>query len=98
MYVKTKGDDWKHNLSQGAKAFEVNNGGLRATLAELAVKAANCININFATVDIAAMENNELAVMEINSGVQAQLLLEQMPHRMGTIRAIYADAIGAMFN
>jgi len=97
IYGKTKGDDWKHNLSQGAKAFEVNDGNLRARLAELAIQAAKCININFATVDIASMEMGELAVMEINSGVQAQYLLEQLPHRRGTIKTIYADAIAAMF-
>ena len=96
-YGKTKGDDWKHNLSQGAKAFEVNDGNLRAKLAELAIQAAKCINISFATVDIAELETGELAVMEINAGVQAQHLLEQLPHRRGTIKTIYADAIKAMF-
>ena len=97
VYGKTKGDDWKHNLSQGAKAFEVDDGSLRAKLAELAIQAAQCINISFATVDIAALETGELAVMEINAGVQAQHLLEQLPHRRGTIKSMYADAITAMF-
>ncbi|MCL2378229.1 MAG: ATP-grasp domain-containing protein [Defluviitaleaceae bacterium] len=97
VYGKTKGDDWKHNLSQGAKAFEINDGNLRAKLAELAIQAAKCININFATIDIAALEKWELAVMEINSGVQAQYLLQQLPHRRQTIKSIYSDAIAAMF-
>jgi len=97
VYGKTKGDDWKHNLSQGAKAFEVDDGNLRAKLAELAVKAAQCININFATVDISALENGEHAIMEINAGIQAQILLEQLPHRREKIKGIYADAITSMF-
>ena len=97
VYGKTKGDDWRHNLSQGAKAFEINDGNLRAKLAELAIKAARCININFATVDIAALESGEHAIMEINAGIQAQYLLEQLPHRREKIKGIYADAIGLMF-
>ena len=96
FYGKTKGDDWKHNLSQGAKAFEVNDKKLQAKLEALAIQAAQSININFATIDIASLENNALAIMEINSGVQAQRLLEQLPHRRNTIKAIYAEAIGAM--
>jgi len=96
-YGKTKGDDWRHNLAQGAKAFDVNNGNLRELLANLAMKAAKCIDINFATIDIATIENNELLVMEINSGVQAQHLLKQLPHRRNTIKNIYADAITSMF-
>jgi len=98
IYGKTKGDNWKHNLSQGAKAFEVNDGSLRAQLAKLAIVAARCININFATVDIASLENNTYAVLEINAGVQAQHLLEQLPHRRSTIKSMYADAIGYMFS
>ena len=97
FYGKTKGDDWKHNLSQGAKAFEVNDANLRDRLTELATQAAKSININFATIDIASLENNALAIMEINSGVQAQRLLEQLPHRRNTIKAMYAEAIGSMF-
>jgi len=96
-YGKTKGDDWKHNLSQGAKAFEINDNSLRDKLSELAIKAAKSIDINFATIDIALLENNELAIMEINAGVQAQHLLEQLPHRRSTIKSIYADAVGYMF-
>ena len=97
IYGKTKGETWKHNLAQGAKAFDVNDSGLKAKLAELAIRAAKSIEINFATIDVASLENNELVVMEVNSGVQAQLLLEQMPHRRETIKGIYSEAIGAMF-
>ena len=98
MYGKIKGEgDWRHNLAQGAKAFEVSDSNLREKLSELTIRAAKSIGINFATIDIASLENNELAIMEINSGVQAQYLLEQMPHRRSTIKAIYSEAVCAMF-
>ena len=97
-YGKTTGDDWKHNLSQGAKAFELKDASLREELAALAVNAAKCIDICFATIDIALIDNNRLAVMEINSGVQAQYLLQQLPHLRGKIKSIYAEAIETMFS
>ncbi|MCL2362413.1 MAG: hypothetical protein FWC73_11450 [Defluviitaleaceae bacterium] len=97
MYGKVKGDTWKHNLSQGAKAFEFNDSSIKEKLAKLAIQGAKAIDINFATIDIASLENNELVILEINSGVQAQHLLEQLPHRRNTIKGIYAEAVGKMF-
>jgi len=97
IYGKTKGDDWRHNLAQGATAFEVEDKGLYAELAKLAIQAAKCINISFATVDIVTLENGRLAVMEINAGVQVQILLEQMPHLRGKIKDMYTAAIASMF-
>ena len=96
-YGKIRGDDWRFNLSQGARAFEIKDANLRAKLGELAVKAAKCININFASIDVVSLENNKLAIMEINSGVVAQHLLEQLPYLRQTIKSIYAEAIGTMF-
>ena len=131
-YGKTKNPgDWRHNLSQGATAFELGAGphyeesscaasrrkrkralpavaaGLGAEphynktrlsqLKILASQAAAAIDINFATVDVAEFENGEIAIMEINAGVQAKQLLEQLPHLRPIIKDIYATAIRAMF-
>jgi len=130
-YGKTKNpDDWRHNLSQGATAFELteqalchcedrkaersNPENLRPLdcfaplamtgrynflnqLKNLASQAATAIDINFATVDVAEFENGEIAIMEINAGVQAKQLLEQLPHLRPIIKDIYAGAIRAMF-
>jgi len=101
VYGKTPSDDnWRHNLSQGAKAFELDEAGDEKKLAKLknlANRAAAAISINFATIDIAELKNGKLAVMEINSGVQARQLLEQLPHLRPTIKDIYAAAIKSMF-
>ena len=97
IYGKTKGDTWKHNLSQGAVAFEVTDESLLARLEDLAVRAARCINISFATIDIAVLEDGELAVLEINAGVQVQHLLEQLPERRGVVKDMYAEAVDGMF-
>jgi len=98
IYGKTKGDDWKHNLAQGANAFEVNDGALEKKITDLVIKAAKAIDINFATIDVSQLENDELVIMEINAGVQAQHLLEQLPHLRPMIKSIYAAAIKDMFD
>lgn len=94
-YGKSKGDSWMHNLSQGARAFEC--AGDCDAIKNLAVRAADCIGIKFATIDIAAFPDGEHAVMEINSGVQARQLLEQLPHLRPVIKGIYAEAVRCMF-
>jgi len=101
-YGKTKGVTWQHNLSQGAKAFEIpeNSPGNKerlAKLANLANRAAKCVNINFATIDIAESPAGEMSIMEINSGIQARLLIEQHPHLRDTVKGIYSEAIKSMF-
>ena len=96
-YGKTRGEDWKFNLAQGASAFLIEDDITQMSLEALAKKAADTIGITFATVDIAQMENGELAVMEINAGVQARFLVDQIPDLRDTIKAIYTEAILYMF-
>jgi len=96
----TATEGWKHNLSQGAFAMEITDAGLYGDLCDLAERAARCIGINFCTVDIAPINMEfkpHLAVMEINSGVSSQKLLEQMPYRRGFVKGIYAAALREMF-
>ena len=100
-YAKTPdlANSWQHNLAKGAKASEIPGGQKRLAheLNSLASRAAKTIGINFATVDIVLLKTGELMVMEINSGVQAKYLLEQLPHLREVIKDIYARAIREMF-
>jgi glutathione synthase/RimK-type ligase-like ATP-grasp enzyme len=93
VYGKSKGATWQHNLSQGATAFEVCDEKKLQQLKNLAERAAKCIGITFASIDIAELSSGELAVMEINSGVQSQQLLEQLPHLRPIIKNIFANAV-----
>ena len=102
VYGKEASETWQHNLAMGARAIEFvvksqEEKQLLAELKALACKAAKCIGISFATIDIAITESGRLYVMEINSGVQARLLLEQHPHFRDTIKRIYYNAILQMF-
>jgi len=92
-YGKAKGYTWQHNLSQGAVAFEISDKEKLTDLEKLATCAANCIGITFATIDIAESLSGELCIVEINSGVQARQLLEQLPHLRPIIKDIYNAAI-----
>lgn len=97
VYGKAKGYTWQHNLNQGAVAFETSDPTKLAQLEKLATQAANGIGITFATIDIAESLSSGLAIMEINSGVQARQLLEQLPHLRPVIKNIYKDAIQMLF-
>jgi glutathione synthase/RimK-type ligase-like ATP-grasp enzyme len=93
VYGKAKGNSWQHNLSQGAVAFEITDEKKIAEIKSLATRAADCIGITFATIDIAESPTGKIAVMEINSGVQCRRLLEQLPHLRPIIKNIFAEAI-----
>lgn len=102
VYGKEAGETWQHNLAMGARAVEFvvrtnEDKLLLKELKNLAATAAERIGINFSTVDIARTEEDELFVMEINSGVQARLLLEQHPHLRDAVKKIYRTAILRMF-
>jgi glutathione synthase/RimK-type ligase-like ATP-grasp enzyme len=89
---------WKHNLSGGATAFEIEDEALLASLYDLSKRAAEAININFATVDIVQQaKDGKLMVIEINAGVSAKRLLEQRPENRAKIKASYEKAVLKMF-
>jgi glutathione synthase/RimK-type ligase-like ATP-grasp enzyme len=94
---KRPSDSWKHNLTGGATAFDIQDEGLLANLRTLARKAAASINISFATVDIIQLTDGSLLILEINAGVSARKLLEQLPHHKDKIKDLYAQAVGRMF-
>jgi len=96
-YGKARGESWKHNLADGAAAFELTDAVLQAQLADLAVRAAQAIGINFASIDIAHLADGSLAIVEINSGVMAVQLLAQLPHLRPVIKNMYAEAVERLF-
>jgi len=95
-------NEWQHNLSKGARAVVLPNETEEDKnkindLKILAVKAAKCIGITFATVDIVEDIKGEYKIMEINAGVQARILLQQHPHLRPIIKKMYTNAVHEMF-
>jgi len=79
--VLTEGElfqlNWRHNLGQGSQAHLLNASDEEtARVVDLALSAANAININFASIDV-VKTRGELQVLEINSGIMMESLARQ---------------------
>ncbi|MCI8470898.1 MAG: hypothetical protein HFJ35_05450 [Clostridia bacterium] len=85
-YVPKEGEkveiSWKHNLSGGAKPSILEKGELYQRIEELAIKTGKAMNMNFATIDIIQTKDNNLYVMEMNSGVCADIFAGTLEGRL----------------
>lgn len=88
---------WKHNLSTGAKAKHIESLDLNNELHKLAKQAAEAIGITFATIDI-VIDRQKPVVMEINSGVVADLFASESTQNYEIAKDIYRKAIIDMFD
>ncbi len=90
--------NWKFNLSQGAECAPIDDIELYNELADLAISAANAININFATIDILVDNHNEKHVLEINAGVAMDQFIIKNPNGLKIATSIYDQALISMFH
>lgn len=96
-YVKERGEDWRFNLKQGARAVAIEDEELYNKLLEIAKIVSATINLRFCSVDIIETEEHELLVMEVNAGVMTEGYIKQHPEDYGKIKRIYRDAVEKMF-
>jgi glutathione synthase/RimK-type ligase-like ATP-grasp enzyme len=87
---------WKHNLGQGARP-ELIDLSTAPRVADLAVKAARCIGLRFGAVDLIQTDQG-IMVLEINSGVMMETLVEIHPHRDELLERIYGHALSQIFS
>ncbi len=87
---------WKHNLGQGASAELVTDAAKLEDLSELAKKAANALQIPFASVDIIESDSS-LLVLEVNSGVMMEYLAGESTQFRTIAKEIYREAILQLF-
>lgn len=88
--------DWRHNLSTGAQAEEVSDKDILEELKRLIEKVIVALNIVFASIDIIEV-NNELLIIEINSGVMCEKVIFQIADGYDKVKEIYKKAIKLMF-
>lgn len=88
---------WKHNLGQGANPEIVQNEELVRRLSDLALRAAQVVNIHFASIDI-IKTNNQYLVLEINSGVMMEHFSQLNDSNYQIAKCIYKEAIESMFS
>lgn len=100
-YVPKEGEiieiSWKHNLSGGARPAILEKGKLYERIEKLAIEAGKAMNMNFATIDIIQTIDNNLYVMEMNSGVCADIFAQTVEGGYDIIKNIYRKALEAMF-
>ena len=86
--------NWKHNLGQGAEA-QILNESETEEICILAKRAAKCLNIRFASVDV-VMTKEGLKVMEVNAGVMMENLAGMNSEYYQIAKSIYKKAIFKM--
>jgi glutathione synthase/RimK-type ligase-like ATP-grasp enzyme len=86
--------NWRHNLDSGALPVLVELGELRDTCVRLAVRAAQTIDIRFASIDLVRVAG-EWKVLEINSGVMMESLSRLYPE---LVYSAYDAALDRVFS
>lgn len=94
---KTFRYNWKFNLSQGSVAKKVSDKLLQDKLIKIAKQVCKEINLKFGSVDIIETTDNELLVLEVNSGVMLENYVRLNPDEYETVKNIYKNAILNLF-
>jgi glutathione synthase/RimK-type ligase-like ATP-grasp enzyme len=84
--------DWKSNLGKGATPEIVTDQKLLADLSALAIKAAEAISIEFASVDIVNTLYG-LMVLEVNCGIMMESFIRFIPENYYVAKKIYKEAV-----
>lgn len=72
-------------------------GELYNQIEQLAILSGKAMNINFATIDIIETTDNNLYVLEINSGVCATIFTQLVDNGVEIVKDIYRQAIKKLF-
>ena len=89
--------NWKFNLSQGSIAKKINDKLLENKLIKIAKQVCDEINLKFGSIDIVQTTNNDLYVLEVNSGVMLENYIRLNPDEYITAKNIYKNAIENLF-
>ena len=89
--------EWRHNLGLGAVAFRVTDPEILQKVEEMAVRAAEAVNIRFASVDVIETEEG-LQILEINAGVMMEHFAGQDEESYETAKSIYRKALIKVFS
>lgn len=89
--------DFRFNLSKGSIASLDIDEYLKNKLSELALDVTKKVGIRFASIDIIETTDNELLVLEANSGVTMNKVINFIPKGYNIAKDIYKEAILKMF-
>ena len=89
--------NWQFNLSKGANIFMDIPKSLEEKINNLALNVASEINIRFCSIDIILTNDDNIYLMEANSGVMMDNFLNIHPNGKNIAKLIYGIAINKMF-
>ena len=90
--------DFKFNLSRGSIANLDIDSSLKDKITSLALNVTKKVGITFASIDIIETMNNRLLVMEGNSGVTINKVIDFIPNGYQIAKSIYKEAILKLFD
>lgn len=85
---------WRHNLSKGAAARELNHAEESAT--QLAARAMQALNLRFASIDVIETDSG-ISILEANSGVMLESVRAYIADGDRRAVSIYRAAYQAMW-
>ena len=89
--------NWQFNLSKGANIFMDIPKFLEERISKLALKVAKEINIRFCSIDIILDKEDNLYLMEANSGVMMDNFMNIHENGINIAKYVYGSAINKMF-
>ena len=89
---------WKHNLYGGATAKVIDKENkYYEEIEHLAIRSGKALDMSFATIDIINTKNDELYVLEINSGVAASIFSRIVENGKELTKEVYKKALIEIF-
>ena len=88
---------WKHNLSGGATPEILEKSELYENIANLAIQAGHAMNMNFATIDVIQTAEEELYILEVNSGVCGTIFIDSIEGGYEMLKDIYRKSLKDLF-
>ena len=89
--------EWRHNLGLGAVAYRVTDPEVLQKVEAVAVRAAEAVNIRFASVDVVETEEG-FQILEVNAGVMMEHFAGQDEEAYETAKSIYRKALVKVFS
>jgi glutathione synthase/RimK-type ligase-like ATP-grasp enzyme len=96
-FGKYRSKSWKNNLSRGAIPKILEDGELKERICDMAQRIAKAMNMKFTSIDIILTKDNELQVIEVNSGVTMNKFIALTAGGYDIAKKIYTKAIEKMF-
>ena len=90
--------DFHFNLSKGSIASLNIEDNIKEKISKIAIDVSTKVGIRFASIDIIETTDNELLVIEANSGVTINKAIDFIPNGYEIAKEIYKEVIIKMFD